>query len=497
MKNIKKLSFISILFVAAILLSNLISCKKNPASEKENEPDIKNASEEIFEPYETTESAEEIRDAIPEIDFGGKTFNILVPDQWYGGTTHMIQEEITGEPVNDAQYLLKSKIDERFNVELKETVTDNIWGTDYISKFILSGDDRFDIYFVMDIFVIDYARNKMVYNWNELVYIDLTKPYWDSNTNKSVTINSNMYFAFGAYDLSYYDFTDILVFNKDMIQDYGLETPYDLVKSGKWTIDKFREMAKQATADVNGDGKMDINDSYGYINVPKQILPSFWIAAGELSVAKNADDYPYFNVPGNSRFYVVVDKIYEIMWDENIWCRNDRLENLWPESKKLFSDNRALFAAQTFYFLNEFRDIDTNFGIIPYPKFTEDQLQYYARVQGGSKMPIVPVTNLSPDKAGAILEAMACESYKTVIPQYYEVSLKRKNARDSESEEMLDLIFSNRVYDLGDTWWCNDFRDGLLRPMFTDNNRNLVSEIEKFEPKMNAIIDNLMQDFAD
>jgi ABC-type glycerol-3-phosphate transport system substrate-binding protein len=345
--------------------------------------------------------------------------------------------------------------------------------------------------------VVQYAQQKIIYNWEDLVYIDLTQPYWDSSLNKSLTINNSTYFAFGAYDLSYYDLTHVLVFNKDMIQDYGMDMPYDIVRSGKWTLDKFREMARQTTLDVNGDGIMDINDSYGMISVPKQVLPSFWIAAGELSIAKDENDYPSFNIPGNERFYSLADKIFEIMWDDNVWCRNTEITNFWSASVPTFSSNRALFASQTFHFLDEFRNVDTNFGIIPYPKFTEDQPQYYSRVEGGCKIAIVPITNQSPEKAGAILEAMACESYKTVIPQYYEVALKRKNSRDSESEEMLDLIFAARIYDLGDTWWCNDLRDGIFAGMFTNNNRDIVSRMESFASRMDNLIEKTIDSFID
>lgn len=494
MKHIKKIfSVLIILIITTIIFTNLISCQ----SVNDDSSEI---SDGISEPKEAAESDEnttrEIKDDVPEIDFGGETFNMLIAGQTWA-TANMLREEITGEIVNDAQYLLKSKIEERFNVILQETATDDIWSTKFISSMISSGDETYDVYFPLDLYILGYAQQKMIYNWKDLVYINLSKPYWDSNMNKNLTINNNTYFAFGAYDLSYYDLTHVLVFNKDMIWNYGLEMPYNLVESGKWTVDKFREMAKKATFDVNGDGEMKKEDSYGMISVPKQVLPCFWIAAGELSIAKDAADYPYFNVPGNSKFYSVIEKLFEIMWDDNIWCRNKEIINFWPESVKMFSENRALFTSQTFYYLTEFRSIDADFGIVPYPKFTEDQERYYSRVEGGCKLAIVPITNQSPDKAGTILEAMACESYKTVIPQYYEVALKRKNSRDAESEKMLDLIFATRVYDLGDSWWCTELRRDIFADMFTKNERNLVSKMEEFEPKMNSLIEDAIRGFGD
>ena len=46
-------------------------------------------------------------------------------------------------------------------------------------------------------------------------------------------------------------------------------------------------------------------------------------------------------------------------------------------------------------------------------------------------------------------EALAAESYYTLVPGFYDVVLKTKNTRDDESAGMIELILKNRVYDLG------------------------------------------------
>ena len=53
---------------------------------------------------------------------------------------------------------------------------------------------------------------------------------------------------------------------------------------------------------------------------------------------------------------------------------------------------------------------------------------------------------VDPDKISVILEAMAGKSHDTLLKAYYDVTLKRKNSRDDESAEMLDIIFGNRMY---------------------------------------------------
>ena len=86
-----------------------------------------------------------------------------------------------------------------------------------------------------------------------------------------------------------------------------------------------------------------------------------------------------------------------------------------------------------------------------------------------------------PEEVGAVMEAMASYGYNNVVPEYYEVALKRKTSRDSDSEEMLDLIFAARTVDLGDTWWCGDIRDGFFNDCFQNDDRNFASAQKKLE----------------
>ena len=109
---------------------------------------------------------------------------------------------------------------------------------------------------------------------------------------------------------------------------------------------------------------------------------------------------------------------------------------------------------------------------------------------------MIPVNNKNPGYAGALLEAMAAYSFNEIIPEYYEVVLKRKNSRDEDSSAMLDLIFSTRSYDLGDTWWCNELRDGMFKPMFRDNNRDLTSELKKKNKLISKTMEKAISTFV-
>ena len=150
----------------------------------------------------------------------------------------------------------------------------------------------------------------------------------------------------------------------------------------------------------------------------------------------------------------------------------------------------------TFYYIPDLRNMEADFGILPYPKYSAAQENYYSRIEA-CDLTCVPVTNSDLEKTSVILEAMACVSAEKVIPEYYEVALKSKYSRDSESAYMLDLIFNNRVFDLGDTIWCDDLRDGLFRIMYQDNDRNVVSQVTALEGALAEKIQEMSDAFVE
>lgn len=138
-----------------------------------------------------------------------------------------------------------------------------------------------------------------------------------------------------------------------------------------------------------------------------------------------------------------------------------------------------------------------DFGVLPYPKWDDNQDTYYSRVEGGAQVCIVPITNDKTDIAGAVIESMCSYSYNNVIPAYYEITIKNKYTRDDDSAEMFDLIIENRTYDLGDTFWCELIRDGIFSSMFINDDRTLASTMESKRVPIETEINNVNKFFKD
>ena len=476
------------LLTAALLLA--ASCGEASVDGKTTTPD---SSGDDIKESDSAATETELSDDLGKYDFGGRSFSI------YTRTTplfypYLDRQEATGDTIDDAVYNRNRKLEERFNFIFDEQYYDyTVEGNDAPRKLLLAGDDTYQLYVGRCVHMFNYASEGYFYKIDDLTAINTEKPYWNSQLYDNLSIGNAHYFAVGDFNISAFDFTHVLLFNKKMIDDLNLGDIYSTVLDGKWTFDRFGEMSRAAVSDVNGDSVMDENDQYGYTSLGKQVLPGFWIAGGALSMKKD-DGQLVYTAPTDQKFIDVCQKVFEITWNDNIWHRVpitvDREEEM-----QMFCDGKALFTDSSCFQISLTRDAATDFGIIPYPKYDETQDKYYSRIEG-CELFGVPLTNTDPEMTSVILEAMACESRKIVIPAYYEVALKVKFTRDEESSKMLDIAFENRVFDYGDTILCEEFRDGVMRQAFAKDNRDIVSTLTKVQSKVEKKLGTLNDAFG-
>ena len=140
--------------------------------------------------------------------------------------------------------------------------------------------------------------------------------------------------------------------------------------------------------------------------------------------------------------------------------------------------------------------MEDDFGILPLPKWTVDQKNYYTYSSGSAPVLAVPTTASDLEFIGVITEALNAESYKQVVPVYYETALKDKYARDKETLEMIDLVMQGRVVDMGFIY------DGFVGAgyiparLLQENNTNIESYIKKNEKTMNKRYDMIIEYFT-
>jgi hypothetical protein len=242
--------------------------------------------------------------------------------------------------------------------------------------------------------------------------------------------------------------------------------------------------------DVNGDGEFTDEDSWGFASNFGYHAITWGYAIGELGVQFiDGEAVLGFN---DERFYSLAEWLYGILYGGNL-----TYEIGWDLDCDINWDTHRVFMQAIWLAdLMKFRDCESPYGIIPYPKYDETQETYYSRTEG-AYIHIYPITLTQYELAGAVTEAMACESRNMVIPVYYDEVLKSKYTRDRNSTAMLDLIYGNRFYDLGDTLFCSVIRDGVFAGKFKENDKNLQSTIKMVSKMAEKTIKNYVKAFDD
>jgi hypothetical protein len=148
-------------------------------------------------------------------------------------------------------------------------------------------------------------------------------------------------------------------------------------------------------------------------------------------------------------------------------------------SDAMFENNQSLFFMQIMELVVRLRAMEIDFGVVPYPKLDANQQDYYTTVGSWhSGFMCVPIAQEDSFRTAAVLEALAAESMYTLLPAYYDIALVGKMIRDEESEEMLDIIFGSKVFDLGWMYQIGGYNEEIMNQL-RNNRREFVSMYER------------------
>jgi len=389
-----------------------------------------------------TEGVNDLLSDLPKADYDGYTFRILTRN---GQIYDQYSEEDSEDIVRSAIYKRNKMVEELYNVEIVgfETSTGN-YETEALNG-ILAGDDAYDLIFPHSRAAFTYALNGAAYNINNIEAINLDKPYWSSDLRNSFEVNGKMYFLDGDITTHRLSHAMCLNFNKRIFDELGFDYPYELVKNGEWTFDEFAYLAKKGGKDLNGDGVMNpADDQYGFFDSdwfgPIQII----YTGGEKIYNKNDEGEIELTLYSNKTIDIF-SEYFGLMENKNCFLR---ISDVSPYTGNLFQEGRAMMAYSSLGLAEGYRAMEDDFGILPWPKFDEED-EYAAIVNAYAHIGFIPVTVSDVDRTGTIAEALCAYGSEYVVPAFYEVSLKTKNTRDDESEEMIDIVKDSIVYDIG------------------------------------------------
>ncbi len=446
----KRFSRISALLLALVMVFGMLASCNNTTDPGKTPADTTNAPSQSG--GDTDSAGEEIIEPnIPEdVRYDGYEYRIRVKGEATHWSTLAIDAETkTGEPINDATLERNNAIEDRFGI----TIT-AIEGSDVpnsVNQAVLSQVDEFDLA-IINPDAISKVAPKSVYDLNQVKGLDLTKPWYDQNFNKEVSIGGRLYATTGDLVLNDDNGTWAILFNKTLAEDYtDIPNLYKLALDGGWTLDKLYEYSKIVAEDITGDQIMDENDRWGFQTESYNIYAMI-AASGEKIASKDANDMPYLTA-NSEKFQAVLEKSINIFGDKSVsMYYNDYTSKYsgYDFFIGTFNEGRVLMKMCGLYDLTLARDMEDEVGVLPMPKYDESQPT--------TKNPItvynatcvaIPITVGDVERTAYITEAMFAKSRYTTRVAFYEQTLKKKYSPDEETKLVLDQVIENRTYDLG------------------------------------------------
>ena len=437
---------------------------------------------------EATEPVEELEITVKP-EYSGKTVNILCCGNWT--YSEFWAEEITGEPLNDAKYNMASMLGELMGVTIQ--VEEDFGssggsgkGFTYIANSKMAGDHAYDIASIGTYDVSSLAYQGYLYDLNTMENIDLSKSWWDPKAQEQLEIGGRMFYTTGDAMTLDNNCTYCILFNKSMIAENKLESPYELVKNNQWTQEKMIEMSQGIGADLDGNGKYDDQDRYGFLIWTDSAIGIMHAAGARFATIENGDTITY--TLNNEKNLAVLER-----W---INVRNDK-NNMFIEgsgSTKGFEEGRVLFYTRYINSVHSLRELELDFGILPYPKGDAEQEDYCNTLHAyGNALMCIPDA-ADPEMSAAIMEALSYYGQKELLPAYYDITLVGKGIRDADSEEMLDIIFATRFFDVGTYYQIGNLNVAVNDQLIKGSN-SLVSMLKASEKVVQKTLDKINKGF--
>ncbi len=462
----------------AILLAALLLSAVSCGSDTADETSLASDQTDTVETAEVTVEEETVVPlGIPEEDNGGRDFHVLVPTE----KAYEFVTENTGEAVNDAMFERSLKTEEHFNIKFTYQYEPGGWDVrdtynSFISNAVAAGDSSYDLATGFIVCTLPLFTGGNFLDLAEQKDLNLENEWWIGDHMENLSIQDKLFCCMSDANLSVYKDCAVVYFNKRVLDSFQMENPYTLVRENKWVMEKFLEMSEAAVVDLNGDGKIEFQtDALGN-----------YLQGVPLRALQTGMDVTFIIRDENNDRVVtpLTDRIVKAFEYASLFqSRSDMYAEMaavdfytFPET---FATDRSLFHMSYLYALEGeiMRNMDADFGIVPYPKLDESQEQFKAQIGTSSNVNFLPITCSDPGLSCRVLETLAYHSMLDVVPTYYTVALENKYTRDEDVPEMLALIRDGMTMNF-DFAFSTSPNMGGTNTVFMSANGNIASHLK-------------------
>ncbi len=447
--------FLAMLLSALMLASTLAGCgnDNNTSAETGSSSDVGQTDPEIakIDDYVSTIASEH--------NFDGATFSYMGV-----GTENSEHNEETGSIENDALYHRQRELEELFGITWNSVAppsanSENGTTTqifEFVKQAVLAGSNDYDLCYGSLIGTMQpLFRENCLENVDDFTVLDLDAEWWPRTLRDTHSIGGELSILAGPIITKYYTDASCLLVNMQVADDYNVDIPYDIVRDGSWTFDKMFELASAVPINASGAGAYRYGDPNGL---------AILFANGMQITKFDENDVPYVDAAPAAELVDLCDRFSAIMGDATqtaqiIYERRDDCTDKYGYEtiEDMFIGGGFLFYFADTATAIDFREREVEYGIVPMPKKDVAQSQYYSFADTwASHFCAVPRCARDLEFTDVIMEAMAALSLKHIKPAYYDKLLKGRSTHDSDSRDMLDIIYETKIYDIFDVYTKGD-----------------------------------------
>ena len=500
MKKILKTILIFMFLFAAIALT---SCGKTVGGEDDYE-EIIDSDEAAIESYLETYRPEEtavtyVEDVEKTYDFEGYDFTFLNSGDIYYMYIYL-DPDMTGDVLDDCCFERNINAEQKFNITISEETQPFNDLAEYAKTLVLADEDVYDAMYIPASALTPLISENLFYDLLEIDELNIDGVWWDQPLIERNIIEDRLFYATSDLNLMAFEGIWCMYFNENMMVDLGLDLPFELALNGNWTFDELKKYCA-AAANLNGDTTFALdpnaNCTYGIISLGR--APTFMAyAMGTEFVTRDEN--------GRYQFTADSDPKFTNTWEQLIqfWGAGDGLAVYMLETAGdldpggyyyTFEQGRTLFLSAELKGATMLREWEGTFGLLPQPKYNSEQETYESTLFSSCLSFCIPNTNTNLERTGIIVDYLTYESYRSLLPRYYDIHVALKSLDRQESIDVLALIRGTRGIEVSLPFgWLGNLQTDMQN-LAKKNELSIASTIETYKEAVIANIDKTYNEY--
>ena len=352
------------------------------------------------QPEEKEEGGEKKIEPLPgetPVDLDGYEFTVV---DYIGGR---FTKENSGTPYTDAWVQIMDEVETLYNCKITCNVMNISEMFTIIQPEIAAGGKYADLIISTQWQYGTFLGAGLMMDLNQLD-VNWDNEWWNQTVRKICTYGGKTYTGGGSF---IFDTTGtwLLYYNEAIWKQHGFEDPYKLVDEGRWTQDLFAKYCREAAVDADNSGALDsYDDIWGVLAADGDFCRAWFMGMGGQYFNTDPNSGKVKLACNNQRTFDIVDKMHSMVQKDKTVCRL-QYEGGEPERVSHFVNGNALFYAYV-PGVGGLQDMEDDWGVMPMPKFNEEQETYLSGVDHNSAVFGVTNTNTDTREVSILLEAL-------------------------------------------------------------------------------------------